>query len=255
MDENKKLAIPKNANQVFCSALIHSALSSAEQAVKFGVKKNKIVLSAKVSNVVDLVYVYRAISNKASYPLHLGLTEAGFGTKGAVSTSVALGVLLSQGIGDTIRASITPTASRDRTYEVKLCQQILQSLGLQFYSPEIISCPGCGRTSSKFFQKLATSVQNYIEANSQKWPQEIVKKVKIAVMGCIVNGPGESKNADIGISLPGDGETPIAVIYIEGNKSHTIRGDNIEKQFLMILDKYMGTKANIFKLRNNKYQL
>jgi (E)-4-hydroxy-3-methylbut-2-enyl-diphosphate synthase len=197
-------------------------------------------LSAKLSKVQDLIAVYRELSEKTNYPLHLGLTEAGIGIKGTAATTAALSILLQEGIGDTIRASLTPKVGESRTLEVKLCQEILQALEIRNFAPQISACPGCGRTSSTYFQQLAEDVQNHIDMNVILWRKKYknTESVKIAVMGCIVNGPGESKHADIGISLPGDGENPVAVVFTNGQKTHTLRGNDITAQFIALIDKY-----------------
>ncbi len=241
MDDNSKLIIPKTAKEVLKDALVMSAISSANHAEKIGLSRNKIVVSCKVSNVTDLVEVYQMLSQNCNYALHLGLTEAGLGLKATVATTAALSILLSQGIGDTIRASITPKISESRTNEVELCKEILQAIGFKNYAPQITSCPGCGRTTSSIFQDLAEKVQNYIQDMMPIWQKNYPKVVnmKVAVMGCIVNGPGESKHANIGISLPGDGEQPIMPVFIDGNKKHTLRGDNIFVEFTQIVNKYV----------------
>jgi (E)-4-hydroxy-3-methylbut-2-enyl-diphosphate synthase len=218
-----------------------SCLISAKKAEDIGLSKDKIVLSCKTSRVEDLIVVYKALANNSDYALHLGLTEAGMGTKGTVATAAALGILLSQGIGDTIRASITPKPDGARTEEVAVCRAVLQSLNLRSFAPEVSACPGCGRTTSTYFQSLTQHIDNYIKENMSNWQKTYpgVEKLKIAVMGCIVNGPGESKHADIGISLPGTGEEKIAPVFIDGKKSHTLRGDNIANEFTLILKEYI----------------
>jgi (E)-4-hydroxy-3-methylbut-2-enyl-diphosphate synthase len=241
MDANSKLSNPKSAKEVLKDALVMSAISSAKHAENIGLDKNKIVVSCKVSNVTDLVDVYQMLSNSCNYALHLGLTEAGLGLKGTVATTAALSILLSQGIGDTIRASITPKIGESRTNEVELCKEILQSIGFKNYAPQITACPGCGRTTSDVFQGLAEEVQTYIKDMMPIWrvkhPQ--VVNMKVAVMGCIVNGPGESKHANIGISLPGTGEQPIMPVFIDGNKKYTLRGDNVFAEFKQIVQNYV----------------
>jgi (E)-4-hydroxy-3-methylbut-2-enyl-diphosphate synthase len=244
MDKNATLSSPKSADFIMREAMVLSAINSAKKAEETGLASNKIILSAKLSKVQDLIAVYRQLSKKTTYPLHLGLTEAGMGMHGIAATTAALSILLQDGIGDTIRASLTPKVGEPRRTEVKLCQEVLQSLGIRDFAPQISACPGCGRTSSTYFQKLAGVVQDYIDVNMIKWKNKYqgVESVKIAVMGCIVNGPGESKHADIGISLPGDGENPVAVVYIDGEKEHTLRGDNIAEAFIMLIDKYIDKR-------------
>ncbi|MCB1592456.1 MAG: flavodoxin-dependent (E)-4-hydroxy-3-methylbut-2-enyl-diphosphate synthase, partial [Alphaproteobacteria bacterium] len=202
---------------------------------------DKIILSAKVSRVQDLIAVYMALAERSNYALHLGLTEAGMGSKGIVATALGEGILLQQGIGDTIRASLTPEPNGDRTLEVKVCQEILQSLGLCSFAPEVSACPGCGRTTSTFFQELAQDIQRYLDVKMPLWASRYpgVETMKVAVMGCIVNGPGESKHADIGISLPGTGEQPVAPVFIDGKKAQTLRGDNIAQDFQDIVETYV----------------
>lgn len=241
MDKNAQLKTPKSADFIMRKAMVESALMSAKKAEEIGINRNKIILSAKLSKVQDLVSVYRELSKKCNYPLHLGLTEAGIGIKGMVATTTALSILLQEGIGDTIRASLTPMIGEPRTMEVKLCQEILQSLEIKHFTPQISSCPGCGRTSSTYFQQLAQDIQMHIDKNMAHWKDTYkkVESLKIAVMGCIVNGPGESKHADIGISLPGDGENPVAVVYEDGEKTHTLRGDNITLEFIKLIDSYI----------------
>lgn len=241
MDENSKLPEPLSSQQVMLNALIKSTISSAEFAVKVGLPKDRIILSCKVSAVQDLVAVYTEIANRTDFPLHLGLTEAGMGDKGIVATTAGLSILLQQGIGDTIRASLTPAVGEGRTKEVKICQEILQALGLRDFKPQITACPGCGRTTSDYFQQLASEIDNHIIEQMPKWVKKHpgVESLKIAVMGCIVNGPGESKHADIGISLPGTGEHPAAPVFIDGKKAFTLRGDNIASEFKVILNNYV----------------
>jgi (E)-4-hydroxy-3-methylbut-2-enyl-diphosphate synthase len=241
MDKNAKLSTPKSADFIMRKAVVQSALNSAKKAEKIGINNNKIILSAKLSKVQDLISVYRELSKKCDYPLHVGLTEAGIGIKGIVATTTALSILLQEGIGDTIRASLTPMIGESRTAEVKLCQEILQSLEIKSFLPQISSCPGCGRTSSAYFQQLAQDVQKHIDQNMLYWKNKYknVELTKIAVMGCIVNGPGESKHANIGISLPGDGEKPVAVVYEDGKKTNTLRGDNITLEFIKLIDNYI----------------
>lgn len=248
MDENGKSATPMPAEAVTREALIQSALLSAEKAMNIGLRKDQIILSAKVSRVPDLILVYRALAKRSNYALHLGLTEAGMGSKGIVATALAEGILLAEGIGDTIRASLTPEPGGDRTIEVKVCQEILQSLGLRSFTPEVSACPGCGRTTSTFFQELAQKIQRYLDVKMPIWKEQHpgVETLKVAVMGCIVNGPGESKHADIGISLPGTGESPVAPVFIDGKKAHTLRGENIAEEFQELVETYIRKryKAN-----------
>ena len=241
MDENADIAAPRTADAVMVEAIIQSALSSAAHAEAIGLPKNRIVLSAKVSRVQELIYVYRQLNLRSDYALHLGLTEAGIGTKGIVATSAALAILLQEGIGDTIRASLTPRPNEPRTQEVLLCCELLQSLGLRAFNPQVSSCPGCGRTTSTYFQKLSDEIQNFLHDSMKDWKVQYkgVEELKVAVMGCIVNGPGESKHADIGISLPGSGESPIAPVFIDGVKSYTLRGDNITDEFKQIIQSYV----------------
>ncbi len=244
MDENAKRSEPWAADAVMRETIVQSALLSAAQAEDIGLDKNKIVLSAKVSRVQDLIAVYRALAQRSDYALHLGLTEAGMGSKGIVATALAEGILLNEGIGDTIRASLTPQPGGDRTLEVKVCQEILQALGLRSFAPEVSACPGCGRTTSTYFQELAQEIQRYLDVKMPIWKDQHagVETMKVAVMGCIVNGPGESKHADIGISLPGTGESPVAPVFIDGEKAHTLRGDNIAKDFQGIVEKYVQNR-------------
>ena len=241
MDENGKSKTPMPAEAVTREALIQSALISAEKAMAIGLRKDQIILSAKVSRVPDLIMVYRELAKRSDYALHLGLTEAGMGSKGIVATALAEGILLYEGIGDTIRASLTPEPGGDRTIEVKVCQEILQSLGLRSFTPEVSACPGCGRTTSTFFQELAQKIQRYLDIKMPVWKDKYhgVETLKVAVMGCIVNGPGESKHADIGISLPGTGESPVAPVFIDGKKAHTLRGDNIAEEFQELVEDYI----------------
>ncbi|MFN3701809.1 MAG: flavodoxin-dependent (E)-4-hydroxy-3-methylbut-2-enyl-diphosphate synthase [Alphaproteobacteria bacterium] len=254
MDENGQSANPKSADEVTREALIQSALISAEKAEKIGLGKDRIILSAKVSRVQDLILVYRELSRRSNYALHLGLTEAGMGSKGIVATALAEGILLYEGIGDTIRASLTPEPNGDRTLEVKVCQEILQSLGLRSFSPEVSACPGCGRTTSTFFQELAQKIQSFLEQRMPIWKEQYagVETLKVAVMGCIVNGPGESKHADIGISLPGTGESPVAPVFIDGEKAHTLRGEAIAEEFQTIVETYIQTRFAVNSNNNDK---
>jgi (E)-4-hydroxy-3-methylbut-2-enyl-diphosphate synthase len=241
MDENGARANPWSADEVMRETLVQSALISAEKAEKIGLRKDQIILSAKVSRVQDLISVYRELAKRSNYALHLGLTEAGMGSKGIVATALAEGILLNEGIGDTIRASLTPEPGGDRTLEVKVCQEILQALGLRSFTPEVSACPGCGRTTSTVFQELAQQIQRYLEVKMPVWKSAYpgVETLKVAVMGCIVNGPGESKHADIGISLPGTGESPVAPVFIDGEKAETLRGDNIAGEFQALVENYI----------------
>jgi (E)-4-hydroxy-3-methylbut-2-enyl-diphosphate synthase len=244
MDENNLLPEPLDAKAVTMNAIVASALLSAEAAEKYGLAHDKIVLSAKVSGVQDLITVYRMLAAKCDYPMHLGLTEAGLGAKGIVATTAALSVLLQEGIGDTIRASLTPLPNGDRTEEVYVCQQILQSLELRSFTPQVAACPGCGRTTSTFFQDMADQIQTYLREQMPLWKERHagVEEMKVAVMGCIVNGPGESKHAHIGISLPGTFEEPVAPVYVDGKLFTTLRGDHIVAEFIDILNKYVERK-------------
>ena len=241
MDENAKRAEPLEDREVVLEAMRESALRSAALAESFGQPHDRIILSAKVSDVRDLVSVYRALGAACDYPLHLGLTEAGLGTKGVVATTAALAILLYEGIGDTIRTSLTPTPGGDRADEVRVCQQILQSLGIRHFTPQVTSCPGCGRTTSTFFQELAADVTTHVQRRMHAWRGHYpgVEELRIAVMGCVVNGPGESKHADIGISLPGTGEDPRAPVYVDGKLVVTLRGDSIAADFARLLDDYV----------------
>jgi (E)-4-hydroxy-3-methylbut-2-enyl-diphosphate synthase len=243
MDENNLLAEPKDARSVTLEAIVVSALQSAEAAVRHGLPKDRIILSAKVSAVQDLVDVYRSLAARSDYALHLGLTEAGLGAKGIVATTAALSILLQEGIGDTIRASLTPLPGGDRTEEVIVSQQILQSLGIRSFTPQVTACPGCGRTTSTFFQDMADQIQTYLRESMPGWKERYrgVETMKVAVMGCIVNGPGESKHANLGISLPGTFEEPVAPVYIDGRLSITLRGDAIVAEFIEILNKYVDS--------------
>ena len=244
MDENAQLAEPRDVKEVTRAALIVSALESAQRAEQLGLPHNRIVLSCKVSEVQDLIAVYRALTQQCDYALHLGLTEAGMGSKGIVASTAALAVLLQEGIGDTIRISLTPEPGGDRTQEVLVGQEILQTMGLRAFAPMVTACPGCGRTTSSFFQELAQSIQRHLRAQMPIWREQYdgVENMTVAVMGCVVNGPGESKLANIGISLPGTGETPAAPIYIDGQKAMTLRGDNIATEFTGIVDDYVARK-------------
>jgi (E)-4-hydroxy-3-methylbut-2-enyl-diphosphate synthase len=241
MDENSRLPEPLDAKHVTQNALIASALESAQRAEKLGMPRNRIVLSC---NVQDLIAVYRSLSAQCDYALHLGLTEAGMGSKGIVASTAALSVLLQEGIGDTIRISLTPEPNGSRTQEVIVGQEILQTMGLRAFSPMVTACPGCGRTTSSFFQELALSIQNHLRTQMPVWRAQYdgVENMTVAVMGCVVNGPGESKLANIGISLPGSGESPAAPVYIDGEKAMTLRGDNISAEFTGIVDDYVARK-------------
>ncbi|HLJ47021.1 MAG TPA: flavodoxin-dependent (E)-4-hydroxy-3-methylbut-2-enyl-diphosphate synthase [Bryobacteraceae bacterium] len=241
MDENSKLPNPLDAKQVMMNAIVASALFSAESAERHGLPRNRIILSAKVSGVQDLIEVYRMLAAKCVYALHLGLTEAGLGSKGIVATTAALSVLLQEGIGDTIRASLTPLPNGDRTDEVIVCQQILQALELRRFTPQVTACPGCGRTTSTFFQDMADQIQTYLREQMPVWKSRYVgvEEMKVAVMGCVVNGPGESKHSNIGISLPGTFEEPVAPVYVDGKLSTTLRGDHIVAEFITILNNYV----------------
>ncbi len=244
MDENAKLARPRDVAEVTREALIVSALESAQRAEELGLAHDRIVLSCKVSEVQDLIAVYRELAKRCDYPLHLGLTEAGMGSKGIVASTAALAVLLQEGIGDTIRVSLTPEPGGARTQEVVVAQEILQTMGLRSFTPMVTACPGCGRTTSTVFQELAQSIQNYLRAQMPVWRAQYsgVEEMTVAVMGCIVNGPGESKLANIGISLPGTGENPAAPVYVDGEKITTLRGEGIAQEFQKIVDEYVARK-------------
>jgi len=241
MDENAKRPEPLDAKSVMMEAMVESALRSAALAEEVGLPHDRIVLSAKVSGVQDLVTVYRMLAARCDYPLHLGLTEAGMGMKGIVATTAGLSILLQEGIGDTIRVSLTPRPGGDRTEEVQVAQQILQSLELRSFQPQVTSCPGCGRTTSTFFQRMAEDIQGYIREKMPEWRERYpgVEELRVAVMGCVVNGPGESKHANIGISLPGTFEEPKAPVYVDGELYTTLRGDTLVADFLKILDEYV----------------
>lgn len=247
MDENSRSPEPLDAMDVTKRAIVESAIRSAENAERFGLAHDKIVLSAKVSNVQDLIDCYQMLAARCDYPLHVGLTEAGLGSKGIVATTAALSVLLQQGIGDTIRASLTPLPNGDRSEEVIVCQQVLQSLNLRSFTPQVAACPGCGRTTSTFFQDMADQIQTYLREQMPIWREKYtgVEEMKVAVMGCIVNGPGESKHANIGISLPGTFETPVAPVYVDGKLSTTLRGDAIVAEFRDILDNYVEQRYGV----------
>ncbi|MBK7616058.1 MAG: flavodoxin-dependent (E)-4-hydroxy-3-methylbut-2-enyl-diphosphate synthase [Burkholderiales bacterium] len=241
MDDNSRRAHPWDAKQVMYQALVQSALQSAEAAREMGLDPNQILISCKVSGVQDLVSVYQALATRCDYALHLGLTEAGMGTKGTVASSTALALLLQQGIGDTIRVSLTPQPGEARTQEVVVALEILQSLGLRSFNPSVTACPGCGRTTSTTFQELAKQIDDFLRSQMPVWRVKYpgVEQMKVAVMGCIVNGPGESKHADIGISLPGNGEAPAAPVFIDGEKALTLRGDNIANEFHALVEQYI----------------
>lgn len=244
MDDNAKSAHPKSSQEVLREALVYSALTSAKAAQACGLAANKMVLSCKVSSVQDLIAVYTMLAERSNYALHLGLTEAGMGSKGMVASSIAMGVLLQQGIGDTIRTSLTPEPGASRDKEVIVSQQILQTMGLRAFSPLVTSCPGCGRTTSTFFRELTQIVDAFIKERMPLWREKYdgVENMSLAVMGCIVNGPGESKHANIGISLPGTGESPVAPVFIDGEKKYTLRGDDIAQQYLRIIEDYVQTQ-------------
>ena len=241
MDENSRLAEPRDGRDVTMEAMIVSALNSAALAEKYGLRRDQVILSAKVSGVQDLIDVYRALAARCDYPLHLGLTEAGMGNKGVVASTAGIGVLLQEGIGDTIRVSLTPAPGGDRTEEVTVAQQILQSLGIRSFLPQVTACPGCGRTTSTFFQEMADDIQSYVRRQMPEWKQRFqgVEDMTLAVMGCVVNGPGESKHANIGISLPGTFEEPVAPVFVDGKLTTTLRGDHIVEEFIRILDGYV----------------
>jgi len=241
MDENSRRAEPLEARDVTLEAIVVSALDSAERAEKYGLRADQIILSAKVSGVQDLIDVYRALAARCRYPLHLGLTEAGMGAKGIVSSTAALSVLLQEGIGDTIRVSLTPAPNGDRSEEVIVAQQILQSMGIRSFTPQVTACPGCGRTTSTFFQEMAEQIQSYLRQQMPVWKQRYagIEEMKVAVMGCVVNGPGESKHAHIGISLPGTFEEPKAPVFVDGRLLTTLKGDRIVAEFIDILNEYV----------------
>jgi (E)-4-hydroxy-3-methylbut-2-enyl-diphosphate synthase len=244
MDENASRREPWDAKQVMYQALVQSALQSAAQAVELGLRPEQVILSCKVSGVQDLVSVYRALAVRCDHPLHLGLTEAGMGTKGTVASTAALALLLQEGIGDTIRVSLTPQPGESRTQEVVIALEILQALGLRTFNPSVTACPGCGRTTSTTFQELAQQIDGYLRAQMPAWKRQYpgVESLKLAVMGCIVNGPGESKHADIGISLPGTGEAPAAPVFIDGQKAMTLRGETIAQDFQKIVEDYIARR-------------
>ncbi|MFI4891594.1 MAG: flavodoxin-dependent (E)-4-hydroxy-3-methylbut-2-enyl-diphosphate synthase [Steroidobacterales bacterium] len=241
MDENSKAAEPKDAIDVMREAIVVSALQSAARAVQLGLRADQIVISAKVSGVQDLIAVYRNLAARCSYALHLGLTEAGMGSKGIVSSTAGIGVLLQEGIGDTIRVSLTPEPGGDRSQEVIVAQEILQTMGLRSFTPMVIACPGCGRTTSTYFQELASTIQGHIRRRMPEWRRQRsgVEQMTVAVMGCVVNGPGESKHANIGISLPGTGERPVAPVYEDGAKTVTLKGERIAEEFQDLVERYI----------------
>jgi (E)-4-hydroxy-3-methylbut-2-enyl-diphosphate synthase len=253
MDENSARSEPWDARSVMYEALITSAIGSARRAEEMGMQGSQIILSCKVSGVQDLVSVYRELAARCDYPLHLGLTEAGMATKGTVASSVALGILLQEGIGDTIRVSLTPQPGESRTQEVVIASEIIQALGLRSFVPSVTACPGCGRTTSTTFQELAKQIDDYLRAQMPVWREKYpgVEKMKVAVMGCIVNGPGESKHADIGISLPGTGEAPAAPVFIDGQKAMTLRGDNIANEFHRIVENYIEKRFGAERVADN----
>jgi (E)-4-hydroxy-3-methylbut-2-enyl-diphosphate synthase len=241
MDQNARAAAPKDVREVMHEAVVQSGLLSAARAEELGLPSNRILISAKCSEVQDLIAVYRSLAARCAYALHLGLTEAGMGSKGIVASTAALAVLLQEGIGDTIRISLTPEPGGDRTREVLVAQEILQTMGIRSFAPMVIACPGCGRTTSTVFQELAQDIQTYVRVRMPDWRRDYpgFETLQLAVMGCIVNGPGESKHADIGISLPGTGELPAAPVFIDGRKAMTLRGENISQQFKDIVETYV----------------
>jgi len=247
MDSNAVLPEPRDARDVTMDAMVESAMRSAELAEECGLPHDRIVLSAKVSGVQDLVAVYRILATRSDYPLHLGLTEAGMGTKGVIASTAGLSILLQEGIGDTIRVSLTPRPGGDRTEEVQVAQQVLQSLGLRSFTPQVTACPGCGRTTSTFFQEMAEEIQTYLSDRRSVWQARYPgsAELRVAVMGCVVNGPGESKHADIGISLPGTAEEPKAPVYVDGVLKITLKGDTIVADFLKILDDYVESRYGL----------
>jgi (E)-4-hydroxy-3-methylbut-2-enyl-diphosphate synthase len=244
MDENGKRQNPLDASEVMREAVIVSALESAKQAIEIGLPAERIVISCKMSQVQDLIGVYRELAKRCDYALHLGLTEAGMGSKGIVASAAAMGVLLQEGIGDTIRISLTPEPGGDRTREVQVAQELLQTMGLRAFSPMVSACPGCGRTTSTVFQSLAQKIETYLRNQMPVWRATFpgVENMRVAVMGCVVNGPGESKHANIGISLPGTGEMPVAPVYVDGKKTVTLKGERIAEEFQAIVDRYVQEK-------------
>jgi (E)-4-hydroxy-3-methylbut-2-enyl-diphosphate synthase len=249
MDDNAKLKNPLSSDALLREALIQSALESAAQAISWGLQKNKIVISCKVSVVQDLILIYQALAKRTSYPLHLGLTEAGMGSKGIVASTAALAILLQQGIGDTIRVSLTPTSNEPRTNEVVVAQEILQTMGIRSFTPLVTACPGCGRTTSTYFQELALEIQTFLRDSMPQWKDQFpgVEDMSVAVMGCVVNGPGESKLANIGISLPGTGEIPVAPVFVDGEKTVTLKGDTIAQEFKAIVMNYVESHYSKLK--------
>lgn len=241
MDENARLPDPRESREVLIETMVVSALESAAAATEIGLPRNRIILSAKVSAVPDLLEVYRQLAERCDYPLHLGLTEAGMGSRGIVASTAGLAILLAEGIGDTIRISLTPRPGGDRAEEVRVAQQILQSLGIRHFAPQVSACPGCGRTTSTFFQDLAEQIHFHLNERMKEWKDSYsgVEELKVAVMGCVVNGPGESKHADIGISLPGTGESPKAPVYVDGRHLRTLKGPSIAMEFMQMLDEYV----------------
>jgi len=244
MDENSRRPDPLDARAVTHEAMVRSAIDSAERAVEIGLPRDRIILSCKMSGVQDLIAVYRELAARCDYALHLGLTEAGMGSKGIVASTAGMAVLLQEGIGDTIRVSLTPEPGGDRTVEVIVAQEILQSMGLRSFTPMVVACPGCGRTTSTFFQELAQQIQSHIRHRMPEWRKayEGVEEMTVAVMGCVVNGPGESKHANIGISLPGTGERPVAPVYVDGEKTVTLKGEAIAREFQALVDEYVDTR-------------
>src|SRR5437870_5788694 len=257
MDENSTSATPLTAQEVTRSAVVLSALGSAQRAEELGLAHDRIILSAKVSGVQDLIAIYRDLAARCDYPLHLGLTEAGMGSKGVVASTAAMAVLLQEGIGDTIRVSLTPEPGGDRTREVIVAQEILQTMGLRSFSPMVIACPGCGRTTSTYFQELAEKIQRYLREQMLQWRELYpgVEDMHVAVMGCVVNGPGESKHANIGISLPGSGERPVAPVYVDGEKTVTLKGERIAEEFQQLVEEYVrATYGEGGRLRRDEPQ-
>jgi (E)-4-hydroxy-3-methylbut-2-enyl-diphosphate synthase len=247
MDANARLAAPKDSVEVMREAVIRSALDSAHQAVQWGLPASRIVLSCKMSQVQDLIAVYRSLATRCDYALHLGLTEAGMGSKGIVASSAAMGVLLQEGIGDTIRISLTPEPGGSRTREVQVAQELLQTMGLRAFAPMVSACPGCGRTTSTYFQELAQKIESYLRVQMPAWRERHpgVEQMRVAVMGCVVNGPGESKHANIGISLPGTNEVPVAPVYVDGKKTVTLKGERIAEEFQAIVEQYVQEKYGV----------
>jgi len=249
MDENARSPSPRDAREVTREAMVQSALLSAERAEEIGLSRDRIILSANVSAVQDLIAVYQELARRSDYAIHLGLTEAGMGSKGIVASSAALGILLQDGIGDTIRISLTPEPGGDRTLEVQVAQELLQTMGFRTFVPLVAACPGCGRTTSTLFQELAKTVQDHVRAKMPEWKisHPGAENLTLAVMGCVVNGPGESRHANIGISLPGTGEAPVAPVFVDGQKAMTLRGENIAQEFVAVIDEYVmrnfGTAA------------